>query len=282
MENKEKNCEYKNRIADYADGLLEEAEAKDVKEHIDLCGECSAEYKAYTEFCGMMAECVRPVPEELHGKIMGAVRREARRARLMRAIKRYAAPVAAALVLALTVPAILRSNNGDMTEGTPTYHDAATEDGIVYPAADGFKYDGDGKSRSGDATDAAADLIATNSESDEEARDTAKEDRAPADTEPGVAEAPTADSAGGESFYQYTTSYSVSGEGVAVCYNCPIVEVEEKALQRLISNFSEYVKLTDDKGALFVVNDEVLEQLKLLGCDTENAAKADFVRVNGK
>ncbi len=252
------NCEFQDKVIDYCEGILADEDAKRIEAHLEVCAECSAVCREHREFCEVLSACNTDVPAGLHGEIMRAVRRESLRARFMRAVKRYAAPVAAALVLAVALPAMLRNGGDSGVTDTPLLY-SATEDAVMDMA-----FAADGMGRLGEPTD----------ESD------VKEDACYAVTEPapGIAEAPADEAKGDYEVYQHVIE---NGE-VVTCYNCPVVKADEDTLNKLAKDFAELVVFSDNGGTLFETNKEFLKALKKAGCDISDIGRADFILVNVK
>ena len=255
-----KKCELSDSTIDYCEGILDADKAESIKAHIAECAQCAELYREHKEFCEALSACNAEVPENLHEDIMRAVRRESLKVRFARAMKRYAAPVAAALVLAIAVPAIIRNGANNGAVDSPLYY-SLTEDGGIEPA-----FVGDAKGRVGEPTDGV------NAEEDHEI--------APADTYADIAEAPAAEDAKGDnkSYYQYVVE---NGE-VVTCYNCPIVEVDKDTFKELSGEYVELIVESDKGGALFETDKAFLKALKKAGCDASEAKRADFIRVNVK
>ena len=114
------NCsEFKNRLDDYIDGVMDGRTKTDFLAHADACAACRSELKAaeqLRDFLSHMDEDVA-VPLPAQAAWRKAVQAEARRRR-MKHIYAACGAVAAACVLTLGVSAMLRTN--PQTPGTDT------------------------------------------------------------------------------------------------------------------------------------------------------------------
>ena len=247
-----KNCEFEDKVIDYCEGALQDKDAEAVRAHMENCAQCAELYRGHKEFCKALEACNSDVPAELHGSIMRAVRREALRAKLMKAVKRYAAPIAAALVLAITVPAVIRNGQENGATDAPLQY-SVTEDAAMDVASAG-----DGKGRAGSQTGKNEEDVSP---------------CAPADSVADIAEAPAAEDAGGYKVYQYVVE---NGE-VVTCYNCPVVAVDADLFKKLGNEFTQIT--AENGGMLFEVEEKLLAALKKAGCDISDAKKADYVYV---
>ena len=247
-----KNCEFEDKVIDYCEGALQDEDAEAVRAHMENCAQCAELYRGHKEFCKALEACNSDVPAELHGSIMRAVRREALRAKLMKAVKRYAAPIAAALVLAITVPAVIRNGQENGATDAPLQY-SVTEDAAMDVASAG-----DGKGRAGSQTGKNEEDVSP---------------CAPADSVADIAEAPAAEDAGGYKVYQYVVE---NGE-VVTCYNCPVVGVDADLFKKLGNEFTQIT--AENGGMLFEVEEKLLAALKKAGCDISDVKKADYVYV---
>ncbi len=247
------NCEFQDKVIDYCEGALSAEDAKEIEEHLEGCAECSAVCREHKAFCEALSACNAEVPAELHGNIMRAVHREALRAKFMRAAKRYAAPIAAALVLAVALPVMLKNGTDAPNADSPMLYSVTEE------AAMDMAIASDGKGRIGEPTEGLkADAVPD----------------APAD----IAEAPSGEGMGDYEVYQHVVE---NGE-VVTCYNCPVVKVDADALEKLGEEYAELVVVAEDGGILFKADKKLIKALENAGCDTSEIKRADFIRVNVK
>lgn len=260
METQNNNiCEFEDKVIDYCEGMLEAEDAKKIEAHLEDCAVCSALCREHKELCEALSACNADVPAGLHGDIMRAVRREALRARFIKAAKRYAAPIAAALVLAVALPVMLKNGTDSTNSGSPLLYSVTDEAALDVAMA------ADGKGRLGEPTDKR--------ETEEDACGAVTEP-APAD----IAEAPAAEACGDYEMYQHVVE---NGE-VVTCYNCPVVRVDADTLKALARDYAELVVSSDNGGTLFETDKSLLKALKKAGCDISKLDKADFIRVNAK
>ena len=86
--NTHNNCEFSEKVYEYMDGTLSAEDRARVLEHLKGCESCSELKKEHEAFAALLDSVNEELPEGLHDRIMGNVRREMRRDRFMRAIKR--------------------------------------------------------------------------------------------------------------------------------------------------------------------------------------------------
>jgi hypothetical protein len=252
-----KNCEFKDNVIDYCEGLLADEDARAIEAHLDICNECKKTLRDHKAFCEALEACNTDIPAELHESIMRAVKRESLRTRFLRAAKRYAAPVAAAILLVVAVPAVIKNgaNEVDTAAHYSANGDSVTEIAMVV----------DGKGRLGEPTEGVK------TEEDHEF--------APADTWADIVVEPSAEAQDATlEAYQYVVE---SGE-VVTCYLCPIVWVSADEAKTLAQNYAALVVQSDDSGAVFKTDRELLKALAKLATGVPNVDRADFIRVNVK
>ena len=283
--NTHNNCEFSEKVYEYMDGTLNPEDRERVLEHLKGCESCSELKREQEAFAALLDSVNEELPEGLHDRIMSNVRREMRRDRFMRAIKRCAMPVAAALVLAFTVPAVLRANDGTDIANAPAtdemfyslgddaYAPADTEGGLGRSAEqDGVydvKEDAEDSCTSADtkATIAASTGAVTGAPG------------APAPEEPALeAESAHTDAA----YFNYSVTHTFGGEGVVTCYVCPIFAVSADEYKTLLREFDGSVMQKDESGAVLKNSDKLLGKLSELVDVDSSAEKFDFVRINSK
>ena len=240
-------CKYKNKIPEYCEGLLDELSAAEMHSHIAECEQCKREEAEYRSFGELIKSAAEPVPEELHGRIMSAVRMEKRRERFARAIKRFALPACAALLVLVAAPAVIRGGQNN---------DAPSE---VYSGA---RYDG--------AQIPTEDASALNSDSDKDVV---------INTEQSTAADAIAPSYAVER-YLYEAKEDENGEGESFAVECPVVRIERNVLETLKMSFAESVILTDGDGVLFKLSDAL--RLALVSNGAVIDAESEYVKVNEK
>ena len=253
-----KNCEFKDNVIDYCEGLLGGEDAERVEKHIESCAECADTVREHKEFCEALDACNSDVPAELHESIMRAVRREALRVKLMRAMKRYAAPVAAALLLIVAVPVIFSGRGGDVN--APELYSLNGDTAELDYAVDG------GKGRAGEPTDSVK----------------SEEDHEIAPAEEGVADIVVEPSVEAQDSTLEAYQYVVENGEVVTCYNCPVFSVDADTAKALAKEFPSLVVLSEDGGFVFKTDKSLLKALSKAGYTAANVDRADYIRVNVK
>lgn len=110
-------------IIEYIDGELDDRTAELVERHIEVCADCRKLYCDLRAVCRAAADSAFCVPDELHTRVMAAVRAEKsarRRTKLMRRVSAYAGVgIAAMLCIIIGVAAIFNSlgKNADLFAG---------------------------------------------------------------------------------------------------------------------------------------------------------------------
>ncbi len=256
-----KNCEFRDNVIDYCEGLLRGKEEEEVKAHLEGCAQCAALCREHREFCEALEACKTDVPAELHDDIMRAVRREALRVRFMKAVKRYAAPIAAALVLAIAVPAVIRNGSDSGVSDSPLQYSLTEDCGMDISAL------ADGKGRLGEPTDGLKAEVVQDASNG-----------ASADTYADIVEAPADEAMGDYEVYQHVVE---NGE-VVTCYLCPVLKVDVELLKKLGQDYAELVVIVEKEGILFEADEKLIAALKAADCDTSDIKRADYIRVNAK
>ena len=110
-------------IIEYIDGELDDRTAELVERHIEVCADCRKLYCDLRAVCRAAADSAFCVPDELHTRVMAAVRAEKsarRRTKLMSRVSAYAGVgIAAMLCIIIGVAAIFNSlgKNADLFAG---------------------------------------------------------------------------------------------------------------------------------------------------------------------
>jgi Zn-finger protein len=287
--NTHNNCEFSEKVYEYMDGTLSAEDRARVLEHLEGCESCSELKREHEAFAALLDSVNEELPEGLHDRIMSNVRSEMRRDRFMRAIKRYAMPVAAAFVLALTVPAILRANDGTDIANSPAtdemcyalgddvYAPADTESALGFSAEqDGRKYDV--KEEAEDAC-ATVDTKATMDNAPDATGAVTGAPGAPAPEEPALeTESAHSDAA----YYNYSVTQTFGGEGVVTCYVCPIFTVTADEYGALLRDFDGSVVQNDESGAVLKNSEKLRDALSKLTEVDGSTEKFDYVRINTK
>lgn len=240
-------CKYKNKIPEYCEGLLDEPSAAEMHSHIAECEQCKREEAEYRSFGELIKSAAEPVPEELHGRIMSAVRMEKRRERFARAIKRFALPACAALLVLVAAPAVIRG--GQNNDAPSEVYSGARYDGAQSPSENPSAQSSD------NYKDLAADLP-----------------QAPATEETISSEA--------TDVYVYEAKDDENGEGESFTVECPVVRIERNVLETLKLSFAESVILTDGDGVLFKLSDAL--RLALVSNGAVIDTQSEYVKVNVK
>ena len=98
------NCErVKELLFEYINDELCESDAKKIRDHIMICDECKNEYEMLLGMSYAVKESRYEAPEELHGRVMTAVKVDKARKKRAKIIRRlgYVAASAAAFVIAV-------------------------------------------------------------------------------------------------------------------------------------------------------------------------------------
>jgi len=240
-------CKYKNKIPEYCEGLLDEPSAAEMHSHIAECEQCKREEAEYRSFGELIKSAAEPVPEELHGRIMSDVRMEKRRERFARAIKRFALPACAALLVLVAAPAVIRG--GQNNDAPSEVYSGARYDGAQMPSENPSAQSSD------NYKDLAADLP-----------------QAPATEETISSEA--------TDVYVYEAKKDENEESESFAVECPVVRIERNVLETLKMSFAESVILTDGDGVLFKLSDAL--RLALVSNGATLDAESEYVKVNVK
>ena len=238
------NCKYKNQIPEYCEGLLNGADAQEMHSHIAECEQCKSEEAEYRRFSALIENTAESVPEELHGKIMSAVKYEKRRDAFARAIKRFALPACAALLLVVSAPAVIKN----MQSNAPS------------EAYAGARYDG-------------AQVDEPFAQSNDEYKDLAHDVQMQPTPEE-IMSTETAD------VYVYEAKKGENGESESFAVECPVVRVDKNVFETLTMSFADSVILTDEDGALFKMSEALRLALASNGATLD--ASSEYVKVNIK
>ena len=275
--NTHNNCEFSEKVYEYMDGTLSAEDRARVLEHLKGCESCSELKREHEAFAALLDSVNEELPEGLHDRIMGNVRSEMRRDRFMRAIKRYAMPVAAALVLTLTVPAILRANDGTDIANSPATDEMCYALGDdVYAPADTESALGRSAEQDGvyDAKEEAEDSIAS--------ADTKAVTGAPGAPMPEEPALDVQSTSSDVAYFNYSVTQTFSGEGVVTCYVCPIFTVTVDEYGALLRDFDGSVVQNDESGAVLKNSEKLRDALSKLTEVDGSAEKFDYVRINTK
>ena len=110
----------REKLNEYLDGALPEAERSAVESHLVCCPDCRAEYEALCSVRESLASLRREVPAGLHQAVIAAVEREktAQRRARGRLLFRFSAAAAAVLLIAVLLPFALRA---PLVQNTPSF-----------------------------------------------------------------------------------------------------------------------------------------------------------------
>ena len=127
----------REKLNEYLDGALPEAERSAVESHLVCCPDCRAEYEALCSVRESLASLRREVPAGLHQAVIAAVEREktAQRRARGRLLFRFSAAAAAVLLIAVLLPFALRT---PLVQNTPSFaasDEAAGKDDSTLTAA---------------------------------------------------------------------------------------------------------------------------------------------------
>lgn len=239
-------CKYKNQIPEYCEGFLDGADAEEMRAHVAECEQCKSEEAEYRRFSALIENTAESVPEELHGKIMSAVNMERRRERFARAIKRFALPACAALLLLVAAPTVIKN----MQSNAPSEaYAGARYDGAQVPSENPSALSSD------NYKDLDADLP-----------------QAPAPEEIMSSEA--------TDVYVYEAKKGENEESLSFAVECPVVKVDKNVFETLSMSFADSVILTDGDGVLFKLSDAL--RLALVSNGATLDVSSEYVKVDLK
>ena len=125
------NCErVKELLFEYIEKELDERDAKMVSEHLMSCEECRKEYEMMLGMSEAIKESRYEAPDELHSRVMTAVRSDKTRKKREKIIRRlgYVAASAAAFVIAVNV--ILHQPWFNKSSNSPTVENNGVSDRV--------------------------------------------------------------------------------------------------------------------------------------------------------
>lgn len=283
--NTHNNCEFSEKVYEYMDGTLSAEDRARVLEHLKGCESCSELKREHEAFAALLDSVNEELPEGLHDRIMSNVRSEMRRDRFMRAIKRYAMPVAAALVLTLTVPAILRANDGTNIANSPATDEMCYALGDdVYAPTDTESALGRSAEQDGvyDAKEEAEDSCASADTKATKADSTGAVTGAPGAPMPEEPALDVQSTSSDVAYFNYSVTHTFSGEGVVTCYVCPIFTVTVDEYGALLRDFDGSVVQNDEGGAVLKNSVKLRDALSKLTEVDGSTEKFDYVRINTK